>query len=170
MQMGLIICTISCALSALSKSIYMFDFAQVIEAISRATVMLTMQLWIAGISNKENLAARLSWYTILIAVSPILAPSVGGVIAESASWQYCFIVLGVLSLAMLAGISIFRIQEKTEQQELPTNRPKFSPQGDTMGIPPSDFTFTAAGAEFLVRMDGMVRRWIPCYLLLPVCR
>ena len=128
MQMGLLICTISCALSAMSKSIYMFDLAQVIEAISRATIMLTMQLWIAGISNKDNLATRLSWYTILITIAPILAPSVGGVIADKASWQYCFIVLGVLSVAMLAGISVFRIQEKTEQQEQPNNRPKFSPK------------------------------------------
>ena len=113
MQAGLVICTISCALSAMAKNIYVFDFAQVIEAISRAMIMLTMQLWIAGISNKENLATRLSWYTILITISPILAPSVGGMIAEKASWQYCFIVLGVLILSMLVAISLFRIHEKS---------------------------------------------------------
>lgn len=128
MQAGLVICTISCALSAVSKSIYLFDFAQVIEAISRATIMLTMQLWIAGISNKDNLATRLSWYTILITISPILAPSVGGMITEKTSWQYCFIVLGALSLMMLLAVSVFRIQERTEQQELPNNRPKFAPK------------------------------------------
>ncbi len=112
MQTGLVICIISCGLSAVSKNIYVFDLAQILEAVSRAMIMLTMQLWIAGISNKENLASRLSWYTILITISPILAPSVGGVITEWASWQYCFIVLGTLSLAMLAGMSVFRILEK----------------------------------------------------------
>ena len=127
MQAGLVICTVSCGLSAMAKNIFVFDLAQVIEAISRATIMLTMQLWIAGISNKNNLASRLSWYTILITISPILAPSVGGVIAESASWQYCFIVLGVLSLSMLAGISLFRIQERTEQQESTQPKAKFAP-------------------------------------------
>lgn len=124
MQTGLVICIISCGLSALSKNIYVFDLAQIVEAISRATIMLTMQLWIAGISNKENLASRLSWYTILITISPILAPSVGGMITEWASWQYCFIVLGILSLAMLAGMSVFRIQEKStgEQAQAKTNQ------------------------------------------------
>jgi len=124
MQTGLVICIISCGLSALSKNIYVFDLAQIVEAISRATIMLTMQLWIAGISNKENLASRLSWYTILITISPILAPSVGGMITEWASWQYCFIVLGILSLAMLAGMSVFRIQEKStgEQAQAKANQ------------------------------------------------
>ena len=128
MQAGLIICTLSCSLSAVARNIYVFDLAQVIEAISRATIMLTMQLWIAGISNKDNLASRLSWYTILITLSPILAPSAGGVIAESASWQYCFIVLGVMSLVMLAGVSVFRIQEKSATgQEQAQPKARFAP-------------------------------------------
>lgn len=125
MQTGLVICTVSCALSAVAKNIYVFDIAQVIEAVSRATIMLTMQLWIAGISNKDNLASRLSWYSILITMSPILAPSAGGMIAESASWQYCFIVLSVLCLAMLAGLTVFRIQEATPANDKP--RTKFAP-------------------------------------------
>ena len=116
-QAGLVICTISCVLSAIATNIYVFDLAQIVEAVSRATIMLTMQLWIAGISNKDNLASRLSWYTVMITVAPILAPSVGGVIADLVSWQYCFIVLGVLSLVMLAAISMFRIVERTEQQD-----------------------------------------------------
>ena len=127
MQAGLVICTVSCLLSAVSRNIYMFDIAQVIEAISRAMIMLTMQLWIAGISNKDNLASRLSWYSILITMSPILAPSAGGMIAESASWQYCFIVLGVLCLAMFAGMSVFRIQERTEQREPSQQKARFAP-------------------------------------------
>ena len=131
MQTGLVICTVSCVLSAMAKNIYVFDIAQIIEAVSRATIMLTMQLWIAGISNKDNLANRLSWYTILITISPILAPSAGGMITESASWQYCFIVLGVLCLAMIAGLSVFHIQERTEQQksvpETDKPRAKFAP-------------------------------------------
>ena len=128
MQAGLVICTVSCLLSAVARNIYVFDLAQVIEAISRATIMLTMQLWIAGISNKDNLASRLSWYTILITLSPILAPSAGGVIAESASWQYCFIVLGVMSLVMLAGVSVFRIQEKSATgQEQAQPKARFAP-------------------------------------------
>ena len=125
MQTGLVICTVSCVLSAVAKNIYVFDIAQVIEAVSRATIMLTMQLWIAGISNKDNLASRLSWYSILITMSPILAPSAGGMIAESASWQYCFIVLSVLCLAMLAGLTVFRIQEATPANDKP--RTKFAP-------------------------------------------
>ena len=126
MQTGLVICIFSCGLSALSKNIYVFDLAQILEAVSRAMIMLTMQLWIAGISNKENLASRLSWYTILITISPILAPSVGGMITEWASWQYCFIVLGILSLAMLAGMSVFRILEKSTGGQV-QDRAKFAP-------------------------------------------
>ena len=116
-QAGLVICIVSCVLSAIATNIYVFDLAQIVEAISRATIMLTMQLWIAGISNKDNLANRLSWYTVMITIAPILAPSVGGVIADYVSWQYCFIVLGVLSLVMLAAISMFRIVDRTEQRD-----------------------------------------------------
>lgn len=126
-QAGLVICTLSCVLSAVSTNIYMFDVAQIIEAVSRATIMLTMQLWIAGISNNDNLASRLSWYTIIITISPILAPSVGGFIAESVSWQYCFIVLGVLSVTMLVLFSFFRILERTEQRDPSLPKAKFAP-------------------------------------------
>ena len=128
-QAGLVICIVSCVLSAIATNIYVFDLAQIVEAISRATIMLTMQLWIAGISNKDNLANRLSWYTVMITIAPILAPSVGGVIADYVSWQYCFIVLGVLSLVMLAAISMFRIVDRTEQrdQAQPLVKAKFAP-------------------------------------------
>ena len=124
-QAGLVICIVSCVLSAIATNIYVFDLAQIIEAVSRATIMLTMQLWIAGISNKDNLASRLSWYTVMITIAPILAPSVGGVIADFVSWQYCFVVLGVLSLVMLAAISMFRIVDRTEQRD--QNKARFSP-------------------------------------------
>ena len=133
MQAGLAICLLSCVLSAVSVNIYMFDVAQFIEAMSRATVMLTMQLWIAGISNKDNLASRLSWYTILITLAPIIAPSAGGLITESASWQYCFIVLAILCAAMLFGSSIFKIQERTNenQNENPNGASRFSRDDQT---------------------------------------
>ena len=128
-QAGLVICIVSCVLSAIATNIYVFDLAQIVEAVSRATIMLTMQLWIAGISNKDNLANRLSWYTVMITIAPILAPSVGGVIADFVSWQYCFIVLGVLSLVMLVAISMFRIVDRTEQrdQARPLVKAKFAP-------------------------------------------
>ena len=128
-QAGLVICIVSCVMSAIATNIYVFDLAQIVEAVSRATIMLTMQLWIAGISNKDNLANRLSWYTVMITIAPILAPSVGGVIADFVSWQYCFIVLGVLSLVMLVAISMFRIVDRTEQREQaqPLVKAKFAP-------------------------------------------
>ena len=128
-QAGLVICIVSCVLSAIATNVYVFDLAQIVEAVSRATIMLTMQLWIAGISNKDNLANRLSWYTVMITIAPILAPSVGGVIADFVSWQYCFVVLGVLSLVMLAAISMFRIVDRTEQREKarPLVKAKFAP-------------------------------------------
>ena len=128
-QAGLVICIVSCVLSAIATNIYVFDLAQIVEAVSRATIMLTMQLWIAGISNKDNLANRLSWYTVMITIAPILAPSVGGVIADFVSWQYCFIVLGVLSLVMLVAISMFRIVDRAEQREQarPLVKAKFAP-------------------------------------------
>jgi len=46
MQAGLVVCAISCALSAAAKSIYVFDLAQIVEAVSRATVMLKGMSWL----------------------------------------------------------------------------------------------------------------------------
>ena len=126
-QAGLAVCTLSCALSAVSTNIYLFDIAQIVEAVARATIMLTMQLWIAGISNKDNLASRLSWYTIIITIAPILAPSVGGFITESVSWRYCFVVLGVLSVVMLVLFCFFHIQERAEQRDATQPKAKFAP-------------------------------------------
>ncbi|MBO7130219.1 MAG: MFS transporter [Prevotella sp.] len=119
MQVALCICMLSCGLSAAAWNIGFFDIAQAVEAVSRAMVMLTMQLWIAAISNKENLASRLSWYSILITIAPIAAPSVGGFVADWLSWRYAFILLLLICLAVLAVLSVYRLYEgdkKTRSQ------------------------------------------------------
>ena len=111
MQAALCICMLSCGLSAAAWNIGIFDIAQAVEAVSRAMVMLTMQLWIAAISNKENLASRLSWYSILITIAPIAAPSVGGFVADWLSWRYAFILLLLICLAVLVVLSVYRLYE-----------------------------------------------------------
>ena len=119
MQAALCICMLSCGLSAAAWNIGIFDIAQAVEAVSRAMVMLTMQLWIAAISNKENLASRLSWYSILITIAPIAAPSVGGFVADWLSWRYAFILLLLICLAFLVVLSVYKLYEgdkKTRSQ------------------------------------------------------
>ena len=111
MQAALCICMLSCGLSAAAWNIGIFDIAQAVEAVSRAMVMLTMQLWIAAISNKENLASRLSWYSILITIAPIAAPSVGGFVADWLSWRYAFILLLLICLAVLVVLSVYKLYE-----------------------------------------------------------
>jgi len=140
MQTALCVCIFSCGLSAASWNIYIFDVAQAFQAVSRAMVQLTMQLWIAAISNKKNLAARLSWYTILITIAPIAAPSVGGFISDYLSWRYSFILLIVLCAAILVILSLYKLykgddkEAEEEQQEAKSNnaepqkaKPRFAP-------------------------------------------
>ncbi len=126
MQAALCICMLSCGLSAAAWNIGVFDVAQAIEAVSRAMVMLTMQLWIAAISNKENLASRLSWYAILITIAPIAAPSVGGFVADWLSWRHAFILLLLLCLTVFAVLSVYKLYEG-ENEKTKDEKPKFAP-------------------------------------------
>lgn len=131
MQAALFICILSCGLSAVAWNIFIFDVAQAVEAVSRAMVMLTMQLWIAAISNKDNLASRLSWYTILITIAPIAAPSVGGFVSDYMSWRYSFILLIVICGTILTLLSFYRLYngkenhaEESESQDEEAHKPK----------------------------------------------
>ena len=126
MQAALCICMLSCGLSAAAWNIGIFDVAQAIEAVSRAMVMLTMQLWIAAISNKDNLASRLSWYAILITIAPIAAPSVGGFVADWLSWRYAFILLLLLCLAVFIVLSVYKLYEG-EEEKTKDEKAKFAP-------------------------------------------
>ena len=126
MQAALCICMLSCGLSAAAWNIGVFDVAQAIEAVSRAMVMLTMQLWIAAISNKDNLASRLSWYAILITIAPIAAPSVGGFVADWLSWRYAFILLLLLCLAVFIVLSVYKLYEG-EEEKTKDEKAKFAP-------------------------------------------
>ena len=126
MQAALCICMLSCGLSAAAWNIGVFDVAQAIEAVSRAMVMLTMQLWIAAISNKDNLASRLSWYAILITIAPIAAPSVGGFVADWLSWRHAFILLLLLCLTVFAVLSVYKLYEG-ENEKTKDEKPKFAP-------------------------------------------
>ena len=111
MQGALAIGMLSCAISASAVNITMFNMAQGVEAVSRAMIMLTVQLWIAGISNEKTLTTRLGLYAIIITIAPIGAPTIGGLVADCMSWRWSFVFLGILMAVMLILLSCFRIEE-----------------------------------------------------------
>lgn len=89
-------------LSALSRNITMLYLARFITAAGIAGSPVITRALIADVCHDEPaLKKAFSYFAMSSQLSPALAPILGGVIQEYASWQFSFIALALINLATL---------------------------------------------------------------------
>ena len=152
MQGALAIGMLSCVLSASAVNITMFNLAQGVEAVSRAMIMLTVQLWIAGISNEKTLTTRLGLYAIIITIAPLGAPAIGGFVADWLSWRWSFVFLGILMAVMLILLSCFSIEEAAPSRKRFNLKEKWNDYKDV--IMHSPLLKMTASVSWMAWIDG----------------
>ncbi|CAM3206850.1 DHA2 family efflux MFS transporter permease subunit [Empedobacter stercoris] len=102
-QSAIIIFTIGSALCAFATSLPFLVISRIIQAIGGAMMVPVVRLAILYAYPKSELLKVINFITIPGLIGPLLGPTIGGVLVETLSWHWIFIVnipFGILALWM----------------------------------------------------------------------
>ena len=95
---GCIACCLSYMVGGLAEDIILIDFGRLLLAMGSGLIIVTSQTWIGDHSSKKDLLGRLAWFSLVIALAPMLAPALGGYITDHFSWRWTFWLMLILTL------------------------------------------------------------------------
>lgn len=101
---GVLLCLLASVLCALSDSLPMLLGARFLQGFSGAAGVVLARAIITDISVGDQVARRLSLMMVIGGVAPVLAPSIGGLVADSAGWRAVMWVLAALVVLMCLGV------------------------------------------------------------------
>lgn len=93
-----IIASLGCALTNSAEGLIGMRFLQ---ALGGCAGMVAAQTLVRDLFPIGKIAQAFSWMTLVIAISPMIAPAVGGYVTVAFGWHAVFITLAALTLAIL---------------------------------------------------------------------
>ena len=101
---GLIIYIIASLGCALTASVHALIFMRFLQAIGGCVGLVAAQALVRDLFPVNKTAQAFSLLVLVIAISPMIAPTVGGYVTTGFGWQYVFIILAGITLVILACI------------------------------------------------------------------
>jgi DHA1 family bicyclomycin/chloramphenicol resistance-like MFS transporter len=98
---------------ALAPSMPVMLFARAVQAIGGAAVAVTIPALVRDLFDKDDYARVMGMVMLVMALAPLVAPSLGGLIILHGSWRWVFAVL--LLITLIAAALFFRILPETLQ-------------------------------------------------------
>lgn len=99
-----ILASIGCALTSSVEALIVMRFFQ---AIGGCVGLVSSQALVSDLFTKDKRAEVFSMITLVIAVSPMIAPTVGGYVTSAFGWNWVFIILAGIVLLIIAAIYFF---------------------------------------------------------------
>jgi len=99
-----ILASIGCALTSSVEALIVMRFFQ---AIGGCVGLVSSQALVSDLFTKDKRAEVFSMITLVIAVSPMIAPTVGGYVTSAFGWNWVFIILAGIVLAIMGAIYFF---------------------------------------------------------------
>lgn len=93
-----ILASFGCGLTASADSLIAMRFLQ---ALGGCAGMVAAQTLVRDLFPLEKTAQAFSWITLVIAISPMIAPALGGYVAVAFGWEAIFIILAVITIFIL---------------------------------------------------------------------
>jgi DHA1 family bicyclomycin/chloramphenicol resistance-like MFS transporter len=98
---GYLFASIGCALS---PSINALIILRLLQALGGCAGLVAARAMVRDIFPVEENAKIFSLLILVIGISPIIAPTIGGYVASAFGWQWIFVMLAVMSAFILAAI------------------------------------------------------------------
>ncbi|MCF2447559.1 multidrug effflux MFS transporter [Dyadobacter sp. CY345] len=99
-----ILASIGCALTSSVEALIVMRFFQ---AIGGCVGLVSSQALVSDLFTKDKRAEVFSMITLVIAVSPMIAPTVGGYVTSAFGWNWVFIILAGIVLLIIGAIYFF---------------------------------------------------------------
>ena len=96
-----LLATIGCAMATSADSLIAFRFLQ---ALGGCAGMVTARAIVRDMFEVKQNAKIFSTLMLVVAVSPIIAPTLGGYVTAVLGWRYIFVMLILLVLIIIAGV------------------------------------------------------------------
>ena len=138
-----LLASIGCALAISVESLIVFRFLQ---ALGGCVGLVASRAMIRDIFPVSEIAKVFSLLMLVIGVSPLLAPTLGGYVAVAFGWHYIFIILALMSALILAGVH-YVLPESREPDKSILLKPKpILKNFLTVLKTPQFYTYTFTGA------------------------
>jgi MFS transporter, DHA1 family, multidrug resistance protein len=177
LYVGLVIYIISSIVCAFSTSLESLIAMRFLQALGGCVGMVASQAFVRDLFPIRKTAQAFSSIILVIAVSPMIAPTVGGYFTVAFGWASIFIILAVLTLLILAATYFLLPQGKPADPEislkpksilvnflLVVKQPQFSIYTVAGGIAMSaPFAYIAASADVFLNLYKATEReygWI----------
>lgn len=96
-----VIASVGCAMTTSVNALIVMRFLQ---AIGGCVGLVASQALVRDIFPTTKTAQAFSLLVLVVAVSPMVAPAVGGYVTAAFGWEYVFIILAGITLAIVAAI------------------------------------------------------------------
>jgi MFS transporter, DHA1 family, multidrug resistance protein len=97
--LSLLIYTISTLLCVFSNNIHMMILMRCLQALGAGSAILTFAI-VRDLYEGSEVSKMIAYMSAVVALSPIIAPIIGGQIQSYLSWQWDFILLAFLGLVL----------------------------------------------------------------------
>ncbi|RLQ83948.1 MFS transporter [Mycetocola zhadangensis] len=117
--LAIVIFTVASALCALSTTLPMLVAMRVLQGIGGAMMVPVGRLAVLRAIDKRDLLDAMAYLTWPALLAPVLAPVIGGVLADTVGWQWIFLInipIGVI--AFIAALRLVPVVERIERHGL----------------------------------------------------
>ena len=106
---GTVLCLLGSVLCALSDRLELLVAARFLQGFAGAAGVVLARAIIADISTGAEIARRMSLMMVIGGVAPVLAPTLGGLVAEHAGWRaVLWVLVGLVALMCLGVLIVVR--------------------------------------------------------------
>jgi DHA1 family bicyclomycin/chloramphenicol resistance-like MFS transporter len=137
-----ILASVGCALTASVESLILMRFFQ---AMGGCVGMVASQALVRDLFPINKTAQAFSMITLVIAISPMVAPTVGGYVTANFEWHWVFIILGSITALIWVGIYFFLPVGKSSDTSLSLKPRAVLTNFYTVIKQPQFLIYTAAG-------------------------
>lgn len=104
-----LLASVGCALATSVNALIAF---RLLQALGGCAGMVASRAIVRDLFKAHEMAKVFSTLMLVVAVSPIIAPTLGGYIAAVASWRLVFAVLLLVNVVIIAGVYFFLPESK----------------------------------------------------------
>lgn len=104
LMIGIIFFAIASVICATTTSIEALLYTRFAQGFAGAAAAVIVQAVVRDMFNKEEFARAMSFITLVITISPLLAPMIGGHLAVWFGWRSIFMLLALVSFIVLLAV------------------------------------------------------------------
>lgn len=146
MYIGLVIYLLASIGCAMATSVHMLILFRLLQALGGCAGMVAARAVVRDLFEVKENAKIFSWLMLVVAVSPIIAPTLGGYVTALFGWRYVFTILIVIDIAIIAGVYFLLPESKKPDPEFSLKAAAIIKNFADILKHPQFYTYTFTGA------------------------